>query len=196
MSLLTFPLIDPSVGPQVGATRSILTSTSVVRTQSGNERRRLMQTIPTEALAATWGPRDDSRWVAEQVAAFFRQTGGPALAFVAFDFDYSFGHQRIYVGTGDGTTTVFQLPCRDTASSIAVYSDGVEQTSGITLAAGDNERKKVTFATAPAAGKVLTASFTGQRAWVCRFAEDQLDLEMGDAGSYGLSIRLIEVREG
>lgn len=195
MALLTFPLIDPSVGPQVGASRKIRTATSVARTQSGRERRRVMRTIPGEELTAYWGPaREDSRWIAEQVAAFFRQTGGPALPFVAFDFDYSFGHQRIYVGTGDATTTVFQLPCRDTASSIVLFKDGVEVTSGLTLSDdGDNERKKATFSAAPAAGIVITASFVGQRAWVCRFAEDELELVQEDAGFYGLTVRLSAV---
>ena len=121
--------------------------------------------------------------------------GGPALPFVAFDFDYSFGHQRIYVGTGDGTTTVWNLPCRDTASSIHVYVDGVEDTNLFTLSDdGANEREKVTFDTAPAAGKVLTASFIGQRAWECRFADDELVLVQEEAGYYGLTVRLIEVR--
>ncbi len=191
----TFPLIDPSVGPQVGASRAIRTSTSIARTQSGLERRRVLRTIPGEELTAAWGPRDDARWVAEQIAAFFRQVGGPALPFVAFDFDYSFGHQRIYVGTGDGTTTVWNLPCRDTASSIHVYVDGVEDTNLFTLSDdGANEREKVTFDTAPAAGKVLTASFIGQRAWECRFADDELVLVQEEAGYYGLTVRLIEVR--
>ena len=196
MPLLTFPLIDPSVGPQVGASRAIRTATSIVRTQSGLERRRVLRTIPGEELEAFWGPvRDDSRWIAEQVAAFFRQVGGPALPFVAFDFDYSFQHQRIYVATGDGTTDEYNLPCRDTASAIVVFADGVEVTSGLTLSDdGANERKKATFTTAPAAGVVLTASFVGQRAWVCRFADDELVLSQEDAGYYGLTVRLIEVR--
>ena len=195
MALLTFPLIDPSVGPQVGAARTLRSSTSIVRTQSGLERRRVMATVPGEELSADWAPRDASRWVAEQVAAFFRQTGGPAIPFVAFDFDYSFGHQRVYVGTGDGTTTVWNLPCRDTASAVQVYKDGTEQTSGVTVSTdGANERAKVTFGTAPAAGAVVTMSFVGQRAWVCRFGDDVLTLETGDAGSYALADRLVEVR--
>jgi len=196
MALLTFPLIDPSVGPQVGASRTIRTATSIVRTQSGLERRRVLRTIPGEELTGFWGPgREDSRWIAEQVAAFFRQTGGPALPFVAFDFDYSFGHQRIYVGTGDGATTAWNLPCRDTASAITLFKDGVEVTTGLTLSDdGANERKKGTFSTAPAAGVVITASFIGQRAWECRFGDDELELSMEDAGFYGLTVRLAEVR--
>lgn len=195
MALLTFPLIDPSVAPQVGASRSIRTSTKITRTETGLERRRIRATIPTDDFEARWNPRDDSRWIAEQLAAFFRQTGGPALPFVAYDWDYSFGHQRIYVGTGNGTRTVWNLPCRNTASTIKVYSDGVEQTSGLTLAdTGDNEAKKATFSTAPAAGKVLTASFTGQLRIVCRFAEDRLQLEHADAMLYGISVALVGVK--
>lgn len=191
----TFPLIDPAVAPQVGASRAIRTATAIARTQSGLERRRVLRTIPGEELTASWRPRDDSRWIAEQIAAFFRQVGGPALPFVAFDFDYSFGHQRIYVGTGDGTEDEFTLPCRDTASGVVLFKDGVEVTSGVTLSDdGANEREKATFSAAPAAGVVITASFVGQRAWECRFADDELVLVQEDAGCYGLSLRLIEVR--
>lgn len=195
MALLTFPLIDPSVAPQIGSVRSIRTATNITRMDSGAERRRVRATIPAEDFDGRWGPRDDSRWIAEQLSAFFRQTGGPALAFVAYDWDYSFGHQRIYVGTGNGTRTVWNLPCRDTASAIKVFSDGVEQTTGLTLAdTGDNEAKKATFSTAPAAGKVLTASFTGQLRVVCRFAEDALRLEHADAGLYGITVSLVGLK--
>ena len=193
--MLTFPLIDPSVAPQVGAVRSIETATTVLRL-AGRERRRILATVPTENLEMRWTPyREDSRWIAEQLAAFFRQTGGPALPFVCYDWDYSFGHQRIYVGTGDGTTTVWNLPCRDTASNIKVYSDGVEVAAGLTLSDdGANEAKKATFAAAPAAGKVLTASFTGQLRIVGRFAEDRLDLEYAEATMYGIRVGIVGLR--
>lgn len=192
--MLTFPLIDFTVAPQIGAVRSVNTSTSIRRTPN-RERRRLLATIPTDDFEMRWNPRDDSRWIAEQLAAFFRQTGGPAFPFVCYDWDYSFGHQRIYVGTGNGTRTVWNLPCRDTASDITVYSDGVEQTTGLTLSDdGDNEAKKATFTAAPAAGKVLTASFTGQLRVVARFAEDRLSLEYADALMYGISVRLVGLK--
>lgn len=195
--MLTFPLIDPSVGPQVGATRGIAFATEIFETQTGLEYRRLLQTIPRERLEGVWGAaRDDSRWIAEQLSSFFRMTGGPALPFVLYDFDYSFQHSRIYVGTGNGTRTAWNLPCRDTASSIVLYADGTEVTTGLTLSDdGDNERKKATFSTAPAAGVVITASFVGQRAWVARFGEDELSLTFGDVATYEIRVPFREVRE-
>lgn len=195
MALLTFPLIDPSVAPQIGTTRSIRTATRIVKTDSGLERRRVLNTIPSVDLAARWAPRDDSRWIAEQLSEFFRRTAGAAIPFVAYDWDYSFGHQRVYVGTGNGTRTAWNLPCRDTASTIKVFSDGVEQTTGLTLSDdGDNEAKKATFGTAPAAGKVLTCSFTGQLRIVARFGTDELLVEFADAGNYGISVPLVGVK--
>lgn len=196
MALLTFPLIDPSVAPQVGASRSIVTSTRITRTETGLERRRVRATIPTVDFEAHWNPRDDSRWIAEQLSAFFRQTAGPALPFVAYDWDYSFGHQRIYVGTGNGTRVAWNLPCRDTASAITVYSDGVAvDAADFTLSDdGDNEAKKVTLDTAPAEGKVLTCSFTGQLRIVCRFGEDRLRIEFADAMLYGISVPLVGLK--
>lgn len=195
MSLLTFPYVTPAYAPQVGAVRGTAFATEVTTARSGIERRRILQTVPRDTLEARWGRRDDARSIAEGVVDFFRQASGAALAFVAFDFDASFAHTRIHVGTTDGAKTVWNLPCAEAATSVTVYLDGVLQSSGFTLATGGaNGRKKITFAPAPAAGKAITVGFTGQRAWVCRFLDDTLGLEMDETGLYTLSLRLLEVK--
>lgn len=199
MALPTFPYVTTAYAPQVGAVRGIGFSTAITPTKSGkNEKRRVEWTVPRETLSARWGRREDAKTLAEGIADFFRQTFGPALAFVAFDCDAAFVHTRVYVpkGTTDGTRTVWNLPCADAATSVTVYLDGVLQSSGFTVATGGaNGRKKITFSPAPAAGKTLTVGFTGQRAWNCRFEGDVLELEYDDNGLYTFAVRLVEVDE-
>jgi hypothetical protein len=86
-----------------------------------------------------------------------------------------------YVGTGDGSTTVFNLPAKN-SSSYKVYKDGVEQTGGgvdYTFAAGTGAdgADKITFTAAPASGTRITYDFTGTLKIRCTFAEDMLDFE-------------------
>lgn len=199
MALLTFPFNTPANGPQVGAVRGIESSTAITPTKSGkNEKRRIQWTVPRETLAARWGRREDAKTLAEGIVDFSLQTHGPALAFVAFDCDAAFIHTRIYVpkGTTDGTRTVWNLPCAAAATSVTIYLDGVLQSSGFTVSSdGANGRKKVTFTSAPAAGKTITCGFTGQRAWNCRFEGDVLELEYDDNGLYTFAVRLVEVDE-
>jgi len=195
MALLTFPYTTPAYAPQVGAVRSIGYATEVTTARSGIERRRVTQSVPREGLNARWGRREDARAISEGIADFFRQTLGAARAFVAFDFDASSVHTRVFVGTTTGARTVWDLPCKVGATAVTVYLDGVLQASGFTLSDdGANGRRKITFSPAPAAGKAITVNFTGQRAWACRFESDQLELEADDNGLYNLALRLIEVK--
>jgi hypothetical protein len=198
MALLTFPFNSPN-GPQVGAVRGIGFSTVVTATESGrNEKRRIRWTTAQEILVARWGRRDDAKTIAEGIADFHRQTFGAGLAFVAFDFDATFAHTRVYVpkGTTNGTRTTWNLPCAAAATSVSIYLDGVLQSTGFSVTTdGANGRQKVTWTVAPAAGKTITCNFTGQRAWACRFESDLLELEADDNGLYAFALRLVEVDE-
>lgn len=90
-------------------------------------------------------------------------------------------YMKEYVGTGDGSTTVFNLPSK-LASSYTLYVNNVAKTGGgvdYTFAAegGLDGADKVTFTSAPASGLYITWSFTGQLKIRSRFAEDNLDFE-------------------
>ncbi len=193
--MLTFPYTSPADAPQVGAVRGVEFRTEISTSRSGIERRRATRTLPTAMLSARWGAREDARAIAAAIEAFFISTRGAATSFVAFDFDPDFPHTGVYVGTTDGAEDEWVLPCKTTATSLAVFLDGVLQASGYTVTDdGANGRKKITFTAPPAAGKAITLSFTGQRAWVCRFESDVLELEFDEAGLYALSLRLREVK--
>ena len=108
------------------------------------------------------------------------------------------------IGTGDGTTTAFQLVKRfasgsqtwtrtifkPVAGSVRIALDGVEQISGWSV---DTTTGVVTFDTAPAAGAAVTAGYAFDVP--VRFDTDALDvtLEVERLGSI-TSIPLLEIR--
>lgn len=86
-----------------------------------------------------------------------------------------------YVGTGDGTTTDFNLPSKQ-ASSYTVYLNGSAQTGGgvdytFSSEGGTDGADQIAFTSAPADGSRITVSFTGYLKVRCRFAEDKLAFE-------------------
>jgi len=86
-----------------------------------------------------------------------------------------------YVGTGDGSTTTFNLPSM-LASSYSVYIDSIAQTAGsnytFTSQGGADGADLLTLAAAPSAGQRITFSFTGYLKVRSRFAESYLDFEV------------------
>ena len=86
-----------------------------------------------------------------------------------------------YVGTGDGATTVFNLPAKN-SSAYTVYKNGVAQSGGgvdytFSAGTGTDGADKITFVAAPAAGARITYDFTGTLKIRCTFAEDNLDFD-------------------
>ncbi len=108
------------------------------------------------------------------------------------------------IGTGDGTTTTFQLVkayssgsqswtrtiTKPVAGSVTVAIDGVEQATGWSI---DTTTSLVTFNTAPASGVSITAGFAFDVP--VRFDTDTLDvtLDLERLGSI-TSIPLLEIR--
>jgi uncharacterized protein (TIGR02217 family) len=117
----------------------------------------------------------------QSLMGLYLQCQGQANPFLFFDpTDNSVTGQVI--GTGNGSTTAFQL-IRSVASatdpvlqpiSPAIYLNGALQTSGYSISTGANSGL-ITFATAPASGVAIT--WTGQFYWLCRFLDDQMDFE-------------------
>lgn len=87
-----------------------------------------------------------------------------------------------YVGTGDGASTIWNLPVK-TGSSYTVYLDGAALTGGGTdytfgAAAGADGEDKITFTVAPSDGARITMDFTGFLKIRCNFAEDIMSWEL------------------
>lgn len=99
-----------------------------------------------------------------------------------------------YVGTGDGSTTIWNLPVKN-GSSIAIYVGGALQTLTtdytISSGGGTDGEDKITFVVAPNAGEYLTADFTGTLKIRCKFAEDSMswDTLKGKLFTAGLKLK-------
>ena len=131
----------------------------------------------------------------QSLMGLFLQCQGQYGSFVFYDpTDYAVTAQAF--GTGDGTTTTFQLartlggflepvvvpaPAGTlyfpgsqsvTVSAPAIYNNGSLVGSGYTIS---NPGGVVTFSTAPASGHALT--WTGAFGFLCRFDGDDLDFE-------------------
>ena len=115
----------------------------------------------------------------QALMGLFLQMQGQFGAFLYVDPTDSFALNQ-NVATGDGTTTSFPLartlggftePVGWVTSVSAVSVGGVAVTSGWSIRAPSS----LTFATAPAAGAAIVASFA--YAFLCRFDGDDLDFE-------------------
>jgi len=190
----TFPYYEPADAPSVGYSRGPRFGTEIVATMTGLEQRRILMPIPRQFLRISFGLRDGITAMVQAIEEFFVARKGKAEAFVLYDCDASYQHRAVYVGTTDGTTTVWDLPCRTTATSLSLYLDGVLQSSGFAIAdTGANMRKRVTFSPAPAAGKHITLTFTGQRAFTVRFDSDDLTIRNEDGGLYTVAFDAVTV---
>ncbi len=142
----------------------------------------------------------------DQLAAlitFFRARKGRAFGFRFKDWnDYAATNEVI--GIGDGTQLQFQLVKRyisggaqetrtiskPVAGSVAVYRNGVLQSSGISI---NYVTGVVTFSTAPSSGAVVTASFEFDVP--VRFDTDRLAATMDSFATHSWEdIPLVEVR--
>ena len=192
-----FPL-DVSLGARGGPERA----TDIVTLSSGREERNQRWAQSRRRYNAGYGIKSRADMAA--VLAFFEERRGRFHAFLWRDgLDHSSnGPQPL--GTGDGTTTQFQLIKRYGASfdpydraitkpvadSVDVFVNGtptadfdVDALSGI-----------VTFDVAPGVGAVLTATFEFDVP--VRFDIDRLDIELsGFDAADAPAIPLVEVRE-
>jgi len=85
-----------------------------------------------------------------------------------------------YVGTGDGDTLVYNLPCMG-SSARTVYLNSIAQevTTDYTYSAlgGIDGADQITFVSAPETGYYITLSFTGYLKVRSRFMHDNLDFD-------------------
>lgn len=127
-----------------------------------------------------------SRTQMDTLIAFFRARKGRAEGFRFKDWtDFDAGGVQQTLGTGNGTTTAFQLVknyvsgtsaytrtiTKPVAGTVKVYLDAAEQTSGWTV---DTTAGIVTFSVAPGAGAVVSATY--QFDVPARFDTDRMEI--------------------
>jgi hypothetical protein len=90
-------------------------------------------------------------------------------------------YDDLFIGTGDGSTDIWDIPGKSTSSQV-IYIDGVTQTLttdyAILTGGGDGSADRVDFVTAPSTGEAITCDFTGKLRINCRFAQDKLSKEL------------------
>jgi len=157
-------------------------ATKIATASSGRERRRKAWSYPRWQFKVSYEVLRDLPATPdlERLAAFFLLHGGQYQEFFFFDpGDNTVAAQRF--GIGDGVTTKFQL-IRSMAFGSATFSEPVGGVLGTPTVFADaapvasftvGPRGSITFASAPAAGKVLT--WTGRFMFVCRFDDDALE---------------------
>jgi hypothetical protein len=171
-------------------------STSISSLSGGQEKRRAKFTFPLYDLEISYDMLTLEN--ARTIWQFYKDRQGSYGAFY-FYVPYSDTYEGEYVGTGDGSTTQFDVPGK-TVSSYTVYIDGTEKTEGggddYTLAqsAGVEGAAQLTFASAPAVGEQISVDFTGYYRFKVRFAEDNLPFDVFYQNLIRLGISLVGVR--
>jgi uncharacterized protein (TIGR02217 family) len=170
--------------------------TEIVTLQSGHEQRNQIWAQARRRYNARTGVTSASE--AAQLLAFFQARAGRARGFRLKDWsDFSstvdgFGEpdwDNQIIGTGDGTTTQFQL-CKSYGSGVGAYRREITKPVEDSVRAGINDTEMtsgwsvdetsgiVTFAQAPASGAVIRAGFLFDVP--VRFDTDRLSLTSDD----------------
>lgn len=176
-------------------------STDIVITQGGYEQRNINWSQARARYNVAHGVKTQMQL--DILIAFFRARKGRADGFRFKDWtDYQAVNQLI--GTGDDTTTVFQLQkhytsgesetriiTKPVAGSITIYLDDVPE-SGSNYTA-DTTNGQIIFNTAPAAGTIITADFEFDVP--ARFDTDRLSATLDTYGSHSWhDIPIVEIR--
>jgi uncharacterized protein (TIGR02217 family) len=175
-------------------------ATDVVASASGYEQRNINWSEARARYNVAHGVKTKAQL--DTLIAFFRARKGRAIGFRFKDWtDYQATET---LGTGDGVRTQFQLIKtyssgavsetrtirKPVAGTVQVFKNAVLQASGVSV---DTTTGMVTFASAPAAGQVISASF--QFDVPVRFDTDKLSASLDAYGIHSwLDIPLVEIR--
>lgn len=162
--------------------------TLITEFDSGAEQRRAKWLRPKYHLQLTYSALLSSE--ADALWNFYSARSG-ALESFSYFVPYSAAFVGLYCGTGDGTSTAFTLPAKQSAGHV-VYVGGVATTAyAISTAAGPDGADLLRFPSgAPASGSPITCDCTGRLRVICRFGDDSLSREYFEAGLYRYGIRL------
>lgn len=176
-------------------------STDVVIMQSGHEQRNINWAQARARYNVAHGVKTQEQL--DALIAFFRARKGKAHGFRFKDWtDHSAVAQSI--GTGNGSTTQFQLVkayasgsvteartvTKPVSGTVSIYLNSVLQTSGVSV---NHATGVVTFSSAPGSGAAIAADFEFDVP--VRFDTDRLSASLDSYGSHSwLDIPLAEIR--
>ena len=114
-----------------------------------------------------------------------------AFWFVAPLADYWYNE---YVGRGDDSTTIFDLPSKETEEeSVEVFVDGGSTSITFLEGGGQAGADRIQFSAAPSEGAVITADFKGRLRLKARFAVDDLTKELFSLLAFSAQLELQEI---
>jgi uncharacterized protein (TIGR02217 family) len=174
MTIPTFPTL---AGIGYPVKRTPIWSTIKQQSISGLRTRLALWTYPSWAYDLPYSVlRADSTAEWQTLAGFYNQMRGPAGVFQFNDPNDDAVTAQPF-GTGDGTTTVFQL-----VRTLGAFTEPVFNpisiaafVAGVPTSISPGSHGLVVFASPPASGAALT--WTGTYSWVCRFDDDQVEFQ-------------------
>lgn len=160
--------------------------TIVTSFDGGKEQRRRKSVFPCYDVTLTYNalkPSDiDALW------SFYREMNGAYQEFYFFTI-FNESHEGLYVGIGDGATTIFDIP-GVISGPAAVYVDGAPGSYSLLIGGGSEGSDRVEFTTPPAENAILSCDIVGTHRIKCRFAEDELTKELFTYRLYRTGIQL------
>ena len=192
MSDLVFPAL-PGLGWNIVRTPTWATRTQV--SVSGKETRQADWSYPRYTWELSFDFLRSAPSLAElqTLVGFVNQMQGGFNTFLYSDEDDNAVTGQS-LGTGDGATVAFPLirtfggyiePVARVAAVQSVTVGGAAATVTVNYDAGNESGSSVTFATPPAAGAEIVATFTYY--WRCRFSADTTDFTKFASGLSSLS---------
>jgi uncharacterized protein (TIGR02217 family) len=159
--------------------RTTFWKTDIRTTPSGREYTSSQQVVPRRRIRLQYEFLRAKAALAElqTLEGFFNRHSGALSSFLFDDPDDNTVTAQT-VGTGNGSTTAFQLvrtfggytqPIQWVNGTPSIYKAGTLQGSGYTVSSDG----LLTFGTAPTSGQVIT--WTGAYCWRVRFEKDELD---------------------
>lgn len=150
--------------------------TTITPFDSGREQRRQKQVFPKYDIAFSYNTLTLTEF--NLLWNFYHARRGSYEAFYVYLPDQEPAlWEGLGVGTGDGSTTIFDLPGKSTSSQ-KIYINGVEQVVtvqySILIGGGAENSDRVRFVTAPAVNEIISCDFAGYMRNRCRFANDKM----------------------
>jgi hypothetical protein len=183
----------PETPAPVNMTVSPVFRTVIANLGSGDEERKIRQQFAKFDVTLEYLKMSDADM--ETLWQFYIARKGAGNSFYAYDQYVSMAHESIYLGTGDAVEDIFDLSGR-TTSGLTIYFDNIPQGSGWSklTGGGKSESDRIDFDTAPSAGVIISADFTGYLRIKCRFLNDNMDRLTFHRVVHGIGLQLKGLR--
>jgi hypothetical protein len=159
---------------------------------SGNEQRRQKWDFPKYNVSLNYNALEATS--VNTLWDFYQDRKGSYEAFHFYTLEAA--TWTVYVGTGDGTATVFDLGGQN-STLINVYFNGASQSTAnwsLTTGGGESSSDRISFSSVatciPASTDVITAKFAGNMRIRCRFDTDKMSKQAFEAALFKTGLNL------